>query len=69
MAKKPVLTPEQAKSNALETALTTIERKFGKGSVMRLKDQAIEKIPVIPTRKCRKRAAPAPSLTRNTPWT
>ena len=49
MAKKPVLTPEQAKSNALETALTTIERKFGKGSVMRLKDQAIEKIPVIPT--------------------
>ena len=49
MAKKPAISPEQAKSNALETALTTIERKFGKGTVMRLKDQAIEKIPVIPT--------------------
>ena len=49
MAKKPVLSPEQAKSNALETALTTIERKFGKGSVMRLSDTAVASIPVIPT--------------------
>ena len=49
MAKKPVLSPEQAKNNALETALTTIERKFGKGSVMRLSDTAVANIPVIPT--------------------
>lgn len=49
MAKKPAISPEQARNSALETALTTIERKFGKGSVMRLKDQAVEKVPVIPT--------------------
>lgn len=49
MAKKSTVTAEQAKSNALETALSTIERKFGKGSVMRLADQAIQQIPVIPT--------------------
>ncbi|MDO5537106.1 MAG: ATPase domain-containing protein, partial [Desulfovibrionaceae bacterium] len=49
MAKKPVLSPEEAKSNALQTALTTIERKFGKGSVMRLSDKVVTAIPVIPT--------------------
>ena len=50
--KKPLsssATAEDARSNALATALTTIERKFGKGSVMRLSDNSVESIPVIPT--------------------
>ena len=50
--KKPLsssTTAEDARSNALATALTTIERKFGKGSVMRLSDNSVESIPVIPT--------------------
>ncbi|WP_320174443.1 recombinase RecA [Maridesulfovibrio sp.] len=34
---------------ALSTALTTIERKFGKGSIMRLDSEASHNIPVIPT--------------------
>ena len=38
MAKKPALTPEEAKKEALGTALTTIEHKYGKGAVMRLSD-------------------------------
>ncbi len=49
MAKIPALSPEDARRSALETALTTIERKFGKGSVMRLSDRAVARIPVIPT--------------------
>ncbi len=49
MAKKPAVSPEDAKSNALATALTTIERKFGKGSVMRLSDSVVSSVPVIPT--------------------
>ncbi len=49
MAKKPAPSPEDARSNALATALTTIERKFGKGSVMRLSDSVVSSVPVIPT--------------------
>ncbi|SDN51797.1 recombinase RecA [Desulfonauticus submarinus] len=49
MAKKNTLSPEQAKKEALETALTTIERKFGQGAVMRLSDHAHLKVPTIPT--------------------
>jgi recombination protein RecA len=37
------------RNDALATALTTIERKYGQGSVMRLDDSAHVKIPVIPT--------------------
>ena len=33
MAKKPALTPEEARAEALGTALSTIERKYGKGAV------------------------------------
>lgn len=47
MAKK--LSPEEAKREALETALTTIERKFGQGAVMKLSDHAHLKVPTIPT--------------------
>ncbi len=49
MAKKPVLSPEEMRLEALTTALTTIERKYGQGSVMKLSDSAHVSIPVIPT--------------------
>lgn len=47
MAKKP---DEQIlRQEALSTALTSIERKFGKGSIMRMNDGAATAIAVIPT--------------------
>ncbi|HEU6436737.1 MAG TPA: recombinase RecA [Nitratidesulfovibrio sp.] len=49
MAKKPALTPEEMRREALATALSTIERKYGQGSVMKLSDTAHVNIPVIPT--------------------
>ena len=49
MAKKPALSPENARAEALGTALATIERKYGKGAVMKLSDDAHVNIPVIPT--------------------
>ncbi len=50
MAKKPSNSPEELRQEALATALTTIERKFGKGSIMRMDDgAALQAIPVIPT--------------------
>ena len=48
MARKAV-DPEALRKEALGTALTTIERKFGKGSIMRLDDEASHSIPAIPT--------------------
>jgi len=49
MAKKPTAPPDSMRSDALATALTTIERKYGQGSVMRLEDTAHVRIPIIPT--------------------
>ena len=53
MAKKPTTSTKDAKNDArleaLNTALTTIERKYGQGSVMRLSDDAHVNIKVIPT--------------------
>lgn len=49
MARKPALSPEEARAEALGTALATIERKYGKGAVMKLSDDAHVNIPVIPT--------------------
>ena len=49
MAKKPTQSPGDQRKEALTTALTTIERKHGQGSVMRLTDTAHVNIPVIPT--------------------
>lgn len=49
MAKKPALSPEEMRREALSTALSTIERKYGQGSVMKLSDEAHVAIPVIPT--------------------
>jgi recombination protein RecA len=41
---------DQKKKKALETAVTSIERQFGKGSIMRLGDEAGDlRIPSIPT--------------------
>ena len=48
MAKKG-MSPEELRKEALETAITTIERKYGQGSVMRLSDDAHQSIPFIPT--------------------
>lgn len=49
MAKKPQLTPEEARAEALNTALTTISRKYGVGAVMKLSDDAVVDVPIIPT--------------------
>ena len=44
MARKPAVEPQDARREALQTALTTIERKYGQGSVMRLSDGAHQAI-------------------------
>ena len=49
MAKKPALTPEEIRLEALSTALDTIERKHGKGAIMKLSDNNHANIAVIPT--------------------
>ena len=49
MAKKPTLTPEEMRREALATALQTIERKHGNGAIMKLSDDVHVNIPVIPT--------------------
>jgi recombination protein RecA len=49
MAKKSAASPHDARLEALTTALTTIERKYGQGSVMRLDEEAHAAIPAIPT--------------------
>ena len=49
MAKKPAISPQEMRLEALNTALTTIERKYGQGSVMRLSDDAHVHVPVIRT--------------------
>ena len=53
MAKKEetgeALTPQQEKMKALQAALSKIEKDFGKGSIMKLGDEQIENVDVIPT--------------------
>jgi len=49
MARPKTVSPEDARREALETALATIERRFGLGSVMRLSDTSHQVVPVIPT--------------------
>jgi recombination protein RecA len=41
--------PEELRQEALKTAVTTIERKYGQGSVMKLSDDAHQRVKVIPT--------------------
>ena len=49
MAKKPSFSPEEMRLEALNTALATIERKYGQGSIMKLSDDVHVAIPIIPT--------------------
>ena len=41
--------PQQEKLKALQAAMAKIEKDFGKGSIMRLGDEKIENVEVIPT--------------------
>ena len=52
MAKKEEteqLTPQQEKMKALQAAMAKIEKDFGKGSIMRMGEENIENVEVIPT--------------------
>jgi recombination protein RecA len=53
MAKKETegeaLNPQQEKLKALQAAMSKIEKDFGKGSIMRMGDEQIEHVDVIPT--------------------
>ncbi|MDL2266389.1 recombinase RecA [Desulfovibrio sp. OttesenSCG-928-G15] len=49
MAKKPALSPEELRAEALSSALSTIERKHGAGAIMKLSDKTHVNIPAIPT--------------------
>lgn len=54
MAKKEemqegVLSPNEGKLKALQAAMAKIEKDFGKGSVMKLGDEHVENVEVIPT--------------------
>ena len=49
MAKKAPTDPVQARAEALTTALGAIERKYGKGSIMKLSYDVKVDVPVIPT--------------------
>ncbi len=46
---KEQLTPQQEKMKALQAALAKIEKDFGKGSIMKLGEEKIENVEVIPT--------------------
>ena len=54
MAKKEMeegmaMNPQQEKLKALQAAMSKIEKDFGKGSIMRMGDEQIENVEVIPT--------------------
>ena len=53
MAKKEtegeILNPQQEKLKALQTAMSKIEKDFGKGSIMRMGEEKIENVEVIST--------------------
>ncbi len=52
MAKKEdpqQLSPQEEKMKALQAALSKIEKDFGKGSIMKMGDEKIENVDVIPT--------------------
>ena len=46
---KEQLTPQQQKMKALMAAMAKIEKDFGKGSIMKMGDEKIENVEVIPT--------------------
>ena len=43
------LTPQQQKMKALQAAMAKIEKDFGKGSIMKMGDEAVANVEVIPT--------------------
>ena len=43
------LTPQQEKMKALQAAMSKIEKDFGKGSIMRMGEEKVENVEVIPT--------------------
>ena len=43
------LTPQQQKLKALQAAMSKIEKDYGKGSIMRMGEEKIENVEVIPT--------------------
>ena len=47
--KEEQLTPQQQKMKALMAAMQKIEKDFGKGSIMKMGDEKIENVEVIPT--------------------
>ncbi len=49
MSKKTQQSTQDMRHEALRTALSTIERKYGQGSIMKLSDDAHIVVPVIPT--------------------
>jgi recombination protein RecA len=49
MNRRETMTVSADKKKAVETALTQIERQFGKGSIMRLGSQTVIQVPVTPT--------------------
>ncbi|MCQ2444714.1 MAG: recombinase RecA [Mailhella sp.] len=49
MARKNIVAPEDARREALACALSSIEKKYGQGSIMKLSDEARANVPVVPT--------------------
>lgn len=49
MAKKEVVSPSDNKLKALRMAMDKIDKDFGKGTVMRMSDNTVEDVGVIPT--------------------
>lgn len=47
--KEEALTAQQEKLKALQAAMSKIEKDFGKGSIMKLGDEKVENVDVIPT--------------------
>ena len=47
--KEEVLSPQQQKMKALQAAMEKIEKSFGKGAIMKMGDENIEHIDVIPS--------------------
>ena len=47
--KEEAMAPQQEKLKALQAAMSKIEKDFGKGSIMRMGDEQIENVEVIPT--------------------
>ncbi len=50
-SKRPKVTTvdPSARQKAIDTAISAIERQFGKGSILRMNEDAVQAIPVIPT--------------------